>query len=90
MQPKLTEKEKLIVNTISIVLKELRMESSKSQRMLAFEFGLHKSLISRLESASNSPFLLSVWKVAESIGMKPSEFIALVENKLPNDFKLID
>lgn len=90
MQPKLSKKELLILNAISEVLKELRICNMKSQRMLAFEYGLHKSLISRLESTSNNPFFLSVWKAAEAINVRPSKFVAMVEEKLPTGFKLLD
>ncbi len=90
MQPKLSKKELLILNAISEVLKELRIDSMKSQRTLAFDYGLHKSLISRLESASNNPFFLSVWKAAEATEIKPSKFVAMVEEKLPAGFKLLD
>lgn len=90
MQPKLSKKELLILNAVSEVLKELRVDNTKSQRMLAFEYGLHKSLISRLESTSSNPFFLSVWKVAEAVNIKPSSFVALVEEKLPTGFKLLD
>ena len=90
MQPKLTEKDKIVLNAVSEVLREYRCYSSKSQRLLAYEFGLHKSLISRLEASSNNPLFLSVWRVAEAINIKPSEFVSLVEKKLPADFKLLD
>lgn len=90
MQPKLSKKEKMVLIALGEVFKELRCENAMSQRMLAFEYGLHKSLISRFESSSNNPFFLNVWKIAETVDIRPSEFIALVEKKLPNGFKLID
>lgn len=84
------QKEQIIINAIAAVLSELRKRGKISQRLLAFENDLHKSLISRLESAKNQPMFLSVWKVAEALGLKPSRFVALVEKKLPPNFSLLD
>lgn len=84
------KKEKMILEALSSVLSELRINNAKSQRILAFENGMHKSMISRFESCKNEPRIFSVWKVANAFGLKPSEFLSLIENKLPQDFNLID
>ena len=34
--------------------------------------------------------LISFWKVAEGLGMKPSELLSIIEKELGDDFKLID
>lgn len=44
------KKEKMILEALSSVLSELRINNAKSQRILAFENGMHKSMISRFES----------------------------------------
>ena len=90
MQPQLTQKEKMILNVLSELLKEYRKNNSISQRILAYEYGIHKSMISRVESSSNSIFLLSFWRLAEAINMRPSELLFLVEKRLPDGFRLID
>lgn len=83
-------KEKLLIQAISTTVKKLRKEKLKSQRMLADEYEIQKSLLSRMESAANSPMFISVWKVAEALGVKPSDFVMLIEKELPENFLLTD
>jgi len=51
---------------------------------------LQKSLISRLENGQNKPKLSSLWKLAEALGLKPSDLIKAVEKELPERFKLLE
>lgn len=90
MQHKFLDNEKLILTALSEVISEKRKELKKSQRIMAFEYGLHKSLISRLENSKNEPKFFSIWKLANMFEMKPSEFVALIEKKLGNNIDLLD
>ncbi|MBQ3641441.1 helix-turn-helix transcriptional regulator [bacterium] len=90
MQHSLKNKEKIVLDAIAKVLYKLRVEQGKSQRILAFEYGIQKSLISRIESASNSPLFITVWMLAEALGIKPSVFVAMLEEELPDGFSLIE
>lgn len=89
-QKSYTEKEIQIINAIAKVVIKLRKSKNKSQRMLAFEYDIHKSLISRIESAKNQPMLFSIWKVAEAFNITPSKFLKLVQEELPPNFILTD
>lgn len=90
MQHLNTKKSKIIFEALSKVLKEERIRQKKSIRILADEFDIQKSLISRLENCVNEPKLISIWSVCEALGIKPSEFLKRIENELPNDFFLIE
>ena len=78
MQHLNTKKSKLIFEALSKVLKEERIKQNKSIRLLADEYDLQKSLISRLENCINEPKLISIWSVCEALGIKPSK---LLKNK---------
>lgn len=90
MQRTNSDRVKILVQAIAEVLKEQRESLLKSQRLLADEFEIQKSLISRLENANNEPKIGSLWMVAEALGINASEFFKLVEQKLPKGFKILD
>ena len=46
--------------------------------------------MSRIENAKVDCKFITLWKIAEALGMKPSEFVKQLEDKLGKDFKLID
>ena len=82
-------KEKMILKAFAKVLSDERSKINKSQRIFAFENDLHKSMISRFESCSSEPKLFSIWKLANALGLKPSQFFDLIENELPEDFSYL-
>ena len=90
MQHLNSKKSELIFKALSEVLKEERIKQNKSIRILADEFDLQKSLISRLENCVNEPKLISLWSVCEALGLKPSELIKKKKKYLPKDFSLIE
>lgn len=90
MQPQITKNEKLLLDTMSAVIKKERNKKGKSQRTLSYEYGLQKSYISRIENAQNEPKLFSIWKTAEALELKPSEFFQLIEEELPENFNLTE
>ena len=90
MQHVNTKKSEIIFKALSDVLKEERLSQKKSIRVLADEYDLQKSLISRLENCVNEPKLISLWSLSEALGIKPSELLKRIENKLPKDFFLIE
>lgn len=90
MQHENTKKSAVILKLLSEELKKERERQNKSIRLLAYEFDLQMSLLSRLENGVNEPKLISIWSVCEALGIKPSEFLKRIENRLPKEFSLID
>lgn len=90
MQHANTKKSALILQLLAEELKKEREGQGKSLRLLAYEFDIQMSLISRLENGVNEPKLVSIWTVCEALGIKPSELLRRIENKLPKDFSLIE
>lgn len=90
MQHKNFENTDILISAIAQVIKEQREVIGKSQRVLADEFAIPKSLLSRLENANNEAKIISLWAIAQALGMKMSDFVILVEKKLPKDFSLLE
>lgn len=63
------------------VILRLRKERGITQETLAGEVGLQRKYISLLEKAIYQPKISTVFKIAEGLGIKPSELIALVEKE---------
>ncbi len=64
------------------VLRELRLEQGLTQDELAERANTERSHISSLERAEKGPALATVFTLAASLGIKPHELIALVEQKI--------
>lgn len=80
-----------ITQTVGEVIKNLRMTKTKlSANKFANEYDIGNGNISRIENGKVDCKLISFWKVAEGLGMKPSELLAIIEKELGDDFKLID
>lgn len=90
MQHKKNDKTDLIIRLLAEEIKKERESQNKSVRILAYEFDLQKSLISRIENGTNEPKIISIWTLCEALGIKTSDLLKRVENALPEDFSLID
>ncbi len=90
MQHANSKKSTAIFKAIAKVLKDERLKQDKSIRLLAYEYDIQKSLISRLENGVNEPKIISLWTICEALGIPLSELIRRVEKELPEDFALID
>lgn len=90
MQHENSKKSKGIFQILAEELRKEREKQHKSIRLLAYEFDIQTSLISRLENGVNEPKLISIWTICEALGITPSELLKRVEERLPADFSLID
>lgn len=84
----LDKNKKQILKLLGKHTRELRGE--RSQFILASENDISVSIISTIERAMKDPQLTTVFKLAEALNIKPSEFIKLIENDLPKNFSMID
>ena len=64
------------------MLQELRTERGLSQEELGFESDYHRTYISQLERGQKNPSLKAIFRLAEALGVKPSEMVRSVENKM--------
>lgn len=84
----LDKNKKQILKLLGKHARELRGE--RSQFIWASENDISVSIISTIERAMKDPQLTTVFKLAEALNIKPSEFIKLIENDLPKNFSMID
>lgn len=87
LEPKKSDE---LLKLIGSTLKKLREDKNLSMTILAYENDLQKSMISRLESGKNEPKLFSLWCLLEALGMKMSDFMKLIEEELPEDWRLLE
>ncbi len=80
--------KQLILEALGKLTKKLRGE--KSQFMFCSENDISTSIVSTIERFLKDPQLTTVFKLAEAFDMKPSNFIKLIEEELPENFSLIE
>lgn len=70
---------KILAEAFGAVLREIRKERGFSQEDLGFESGYHRTYVSLLERGLKSPSLQTIFKLAQVLGIRPSELLARVE-----------
>ena len=90
MQHVNSKKAKIVIEILAQIIKEEREKQGKSQRLLADEFDIPKSMISRIENGVNEPKLISLLSICEALNIKLSYLMLELEKKLPKDFTLMD
>jgi transcriptional regulator with XRE-family HTH domain len=64
------------------ILREQRTALGLSQEALALDAGIDRTFVSQLERGIRQPTLMTVWKVADVLGIAPSELIRKMERAL--------
>jgi len=72
-------KEMSIEKSFGQVLRQLRQERDLSQEDLGLESGYHRTYISLLERGKKNPSLQTIFQLAKSLNVEPSEIISLVQ-----------
>lgn len=73
------------------VLREIRNEKhTSSLNEFAREYEIDRSNLSKIERGINGCNLATAWRIAEATGVKFSEFAKRLEEKLGDNFKLMD
>ena len=60
-------------------VRQLRDERQLSQEALGQKTGLHRNYIGGVERGELNPSLTNIKKIAEGLGLKPSELMAIAE-----------
>ncbi len=64
------------------MLQELRTERGLSQEKLGFESNYHRTYISQLERGQKNPSLKAIFRLAEALGITPSDMIRRIESRV--------
>lgn len=78
---------KILGNLISTLRKN---NTDISCNKMEEEYDFSRGSLNRIENGNVDCKFITFWKISEALGMKPSEFIKLLEKELGSDFKLID
>lgn len=68
-------------------IRQVRTEKGLSQEQLAFECGFDRTYISLVERGVRSPTVRSVVRLANTLGVRPSEIVGRMERLLERDGK---
>jgi len=61
------------------ILRRIRLGRGLSQQWLADKSGYHRTYIGMLESGQKSPSLRTIWKIAVTLELRPSEILKEAE-----------
>ena len=87
----ITKEMQRITESHANVIKELRdKRTGLSASKFAESYGFDKSKILRVERGEVQCKLITSWAIANALGMRCSELIAMVEDQLGENFSLIE
>jgi transcriptional regulator with XRE-family HTH domain len=62
-------------------MREFRVARGLSQEELGYDSGLHRTYIGGIERGERNPSLTNILRIAEALGVPPSELLAATEQK---------
>lgn len=84
------EKKEILLNTIGKIINDKRNKLGKGILLHSYEYDLSSSSLSLIEKGQRDPQITTLWKIVNSLDMNFQDFIALLVQKLPKDFKMTD
>lgn len=87
------QNEKLLQLSLKLgeILKELRKNRSElTLEKLAYEYDIPKGTLSKIERGKQKCQFVNLWKTSEAIGIRCSDIVKMLEEKMGDDFTLID
>ena len=66
--------------SVGLVIRRLREEKGMTQELLSGFAGIARSHLSMIETGAKNPNFETIWRIADALGMKPSELVAEIEN----------
>lgn len=85
------EKSLHLRKKLGVLIRAIREEQAgTSCSRLANEYGLNDSNLGKIEKAEVDAKFITIWKISEALGLKPSELVSALEKELGESFKLID
>ncbi|MBQ4551785.1 MAG: helix-turn-helix transcriptional regulator [Clostridia bacterium] len=71
--------EELDTLVLGKVIRQARIRAGMTQEVLSGLAGIARSHLSMIETGDKQANLVTVWRIAQALGMRPSELICLVE-----------
>ncbi len=83
-------RKKILLDAIGQVVREKRLALGKGILLFSYEYDIPNTSLAQLEKGNRDVQISTLWKLVEALGMTFPEFIAEVEQRLPEKFKFID
>ncbi|MGN0030945.1 MAG: hypothetical protein ACI37Q_03215 [Candidatus Gastranaerophilaceae bacterium] len=79
-----------LLKAVGGVINSQRISIHKGINTFSYEYDIGNGLLCRLEKGLADTKLTTLWKLANAFGYKCSDFIKLIEEKLPTNFNFYD
>ncbi len=80
-----------LADVLGQLIKDLRRNISQSSLdNLAISFGISKGSLSNIENGTNNVKFVTLWKLSEALGIRCSDLVKLLEERLGEEFTLLD
>lgn len=83
-------KKKILLETIGKIVLSERTKQGKGINKFSFEYDIGNGLLSRLEHGKTDTQISTLWKIADALDIRFSEFAKKIEDNLPDDFNFYD
>ena len=81
-------KKRELLLALGEIIYEERKKVNKGINLFSFEYDIGNGILSKLEKGKADSRVTMLWKLANAFGYTCSDFIRMVEEKLPKDFNL--
>ena len=86
----LNDKKAILLKAIGKVVLSERNKQNKGINKFSFEYDLGNGLLSRLEHGKTDTQISTLWKIANALDIKFSDFAKIIEENLPENFNFYD
>lgn len=90
MVDKFLQNKQILQNTLASIIRELRQSQNKSISVISAETGMTKSMWADMEKGIKDPQFSTLVRIAEGLDISLDELIKNLNQKLPDDFSLIE
>jgi len=85
-----SKKSALLTKKLGQVISKIRKEKGLSCTQCAYQFDIDKGNLNRIENGLIDCKFTTLWRISESLNIKLSDLIKILEGKLKKDFTLED
>ncbi len=86
----LNDKKAILLKAIGKVVLSERNKQNKGINKFSFEYDIGNGLLSRLEHGKTDTQISTLWKIANALDIKFSDFAKIIEENLPENFNFYD
>lgn len=85
-----TIKKRALLKALGLIVYENRNTIQKGINKFSYEYDIGNGLLSRMEKGTVDTKITTLWKLANAFGYKCSDFVKLIEDKLPSNFNFYE